>query len=179
MEGYSVAARGYTYAFLNVLFDVVGAILIKVHAQSVNCIQINLIRFGVAAVTIGLASFAAQFYYRKGTSDDTIRDRDRDGENNSNTSDRNAKNWYELPAMSRKSWILVSSAVFFVTFLAPVCATYSLFRMPIGTLVGLTSTGPLFSLPAVYFIKKETVTWKGIVGALTTVSGVVLLCNSL
>merc|ERR1712194_982891 len=86
--------------------------------------------------------------------------------------------WYTFPTLSKKDWLFVTAAVFFVTFLGPTLATIALFELPVALVIALTSIGPLYALPAVYLEKAERVTVTGVAGAFLTVSGVAVLCSS-
>ncbi len=51
--------------------------------------------------------------------------------------------WYRIPNMSIVPWITVSIGVFFVIFLSPALANYSLFEIPLALSLSLTSITPL------------------------------------
>ena len=85
--------------------------------------------------------------------------------------------WYLFPDLSRSAWRNVTFAVFFVTFIGPTLATYGLFELPLSLNVPLTSVGPIYSIPIVYYVRRERVSWVGWIGAVLTVSGVAVLCS--
>lgn len=168
----STHQKGYCFAVLNVILDTYSAALVKKHCGSLNPLEINFLRFGVAALTLGILALASQGVEKRlGITHGKSKDK---------SCWRAFFSWYKIPSgdktMSRSDWRLVTSAVFFVTFLGPVFATYALFQMPVGVLMALTSIGPLYSIPAVYVVKGEKVSLKAAGGAFGAVIGVCLLC---
>jgi hypothetical protein len=65
--------------------------------------------------------------------------------------------WFNMPfgTMTRETWIQVTLGVVFVTFLCPVLSIYS--------------------LPLVFFMKKEKVSIRGLVGTVVACVGVIML----
>jgi hypothetical protein len=63
--------------------------------------------------------------------------------------------WYRLPKMTVIPWVTVSFGVFFVTFLSPAPANYSLFEISLALSISLTSITPLFTIPLGIFITRE------------------------
>ena len=85
--------------------------------------------------------------------------------------------WHYLPPnIAWSVWVSLLLAAFLCVVVSSVCSTYALFRMPVALLVSLLSTGPLFSIPVVYCVKRERVTARGKYGAMLTVVGVAVLC---
>uniref|UniRef100_A0A0G4I1I1 histidine kinase n=1 Tax=Chromera velia CCMP2878 TaxID=1169474 RepID=A0A0G4I1I1_9ALVE len=74
--------------------------------------------------------------------------------------ERSNQRWYRLPcdgSMSRSQWIQICCGVLLVTFLSPALSQYALFQISVGITLTLTSTGPLWSLPLVWLMKRERV----------------------
>ena len=84
--------------------------------------------------------------------------------------------WYHIPNMSIVPWITVSIGVFFVIFLSPALANYSLFEIPLALSLSLTSITPLFTIPLGIFWKGDRPTLRGYFGAGLSVLGVMILC---
>lgn len=166
--------RGYICAFVNVIFDVYGATLVKLHCKQLNTLEVNFVRFGGAGVTLGLLATVYRCCFRPGESMWQDRRGDVAGSSDARTIEPPA--WYRAPVLSRSDWIWVSGTVVLVTFSAPALAVYGLFSMPIGLNMTLTSTGPLWTIPVVYLMRDESVSRVGRVAAVLAVVGIVFLC---
>ena len=79
------------------------------------------------------------------------------------------------PNMTTIQWHKVALGVLFVTFTCPSLSNYALFQIDLGTCLTLTSLGPLFSIPLVYFIRGEIVSQRAIAGATLSVLGIVIM----
>jgi drug/metabolite transporter (DMT)-like permease len=164
---------GYFLAVCNVALDTYGSLLTKQYGVGMTTWEINLIRFGFAAVCLVLLSAAMRIVNRIRL---YIRSADSGGsptEGKEESSDY--LQWYHLPPMSRKRWLLVSAGVGFVTFLCPALSNYALFQMALALALALGSVGPLYSIPLSWFVHKERPTIRGSGGASAAVSGIVVL----
>jgi drug/metabolite transporter (DMT)-like permease len=84
--------------------------------------------------------------------------------------------WFMCPSMPSDNWQMVILGTTFVTFCCPLLYNYSLFKLNVGLCLTLTSLGPIYSIPLVYYVKGETTTYRAFLGLLITVCGVVILC---
>lgn len=172
---------GYFLATLNVLLDAYGSFLTKKHGDGLSTWEINLFRMGFAGLFLTFISLFMRYL--------EYRTRKKHQEkhskylgmsplmpNNSFDSDMKVVAWYKLPRMSVIPWIIVSIGVFFVTFLSPALANYSLFGIPLALSISLTSTTPLYTIPLGILIKGEIPTKRGCLGAAFSVLGVIILC---
>jgi drug/metabolite transporter (DMT)-like permease len=157
---------GFACAALNVLFDQLGAVLTKKFASSLRTWEINLVRFGFAAIflllplgvraaAVGCGSAPAR---RRIAAIDRIMGR-----------------WHELPPLRRRAWALVFAGCLSTTLACPMLTTWALLRIDASLYGVLTSTGPLYALPVVFVLKGERSTCRAVCGALLAVCGVVIL----
>ena len=193
------ALLGYTFALVNVVLDAYGSILTKQYGVTFSTWEINLIRFGFAAVVMGVVALAAiswqassnvlrtlgpsigDFEMMPATSDEDSGDQNSSaspgkGVGGGRSIDRGI--WYLMPwrQTTPTGWALVSLGVCFVTYMCPALANYALFQMNVGLCLTLTSLGPLYSLPLVWFMKGERTSSLGILGTFVAFVGVVMLC---
>lgn len=155
---------GYVAAALNVAFDTWGTVLTKQHGGALNTWEINLVRFGSAALTLALgAAFRGRTASRgieRATSASTIGDA------------TDARTF--LPELTPREWGQVAAGVAFTTFLAPGLGNFALFRVSsLAVFSTLLCVGPIYSLPLGYLIKGERVTCRAVVGSVVAVLGVV------
>ena len=155
---------GYVAAALNVAFDTWGTVLTKQHGGALNTWEINLVRFGSAALTLALgAAFRGRTASRgieRATSASTIGDA------------TDARRF--LPELTPREWGQVAAGVAFTTFLAPGLGNFALFRVSsLAVFSTLLCVGPIYSLPLGYLIKGERVTCRAVVGSVVAVLGVV------
>ena len=113
------------------------------------------------------------------TLEDKISTTDRASSESCAPEDRTNSNsfWFNMPfgTMTRETWMQVTLGVVFVTFLCPVLSIYALFTMDVALCLTLTSLGPIYSLPLVFFMKKEKVSIRGLVGTVVACVGVIML----
>ena len=153
---------GYIFASLNVLFDVFGSFLTRKFGAGMTTFDINAVRFGSSAATLIVFSSLVRAF--SCVQRDSAVGRGLFGE----------MDW--LQQMSRKNtWIMVSAGVLFVTVACPALSNWALFQLPLGICLCLTSVGPLFAIPMSYFVKKEKITTRTIVGSVLAIGGVVIL----
>ena len=153
---------GYVAAALNVAFDTWGTVLTKQHGGALNTWEINLVRFGSAALALALgAAFRGRTWgIERATSASATDD----------TTD--APRF--LPALTPREWAQVAAGVAFTTFLAPGLGNFALFRVSsLAVFSTLLCVGPIYSLPLGYFIKGERVTFRAVLGSVVAVVGVV------
>jgi drug/metabolite transporter (DMT)-like permease len=161
--------QGFVFAFLNVVFDAVGAVITKQHAGNLLTWEINLVRFGFAAalmcalvgaraVTTGLGALSVP------------------AATATSTSATSGRPWHRLPVLgSARAWRIVLLGCLSTTFVCPLLTAWALFRIDVAVYGTLTSTGPIYSLPVVRLLKKEHVSRRAVCGAFVAVGGVIIL----
>ena len=155
---------GYVAAALNVAFDTWGTVLTKQHGGALNTWEINLVRFGSAALTLALGAA-----FRGRTASRGI-ERATSASTTGNATD--ARRF--LPELTPREWGQVAAGVAFTTFLAPGLGNFALFRVSsLAVFSTLLCVGPIYSLPLGYLIKGERVTCRAVVGSVVAVLGVV------
>mmetsp|Transcript_54731 Transcript_54731/g.63973 ORF Transcript_54731/g.63973 Transcript_54731/m.63973 type:complete len:1190 (-) Transcript_54731:12-3581(-) len=87
----------------------------------------------------------------------------------------NKSEWYCLPQMPLRQWIIVSIGVVFVTFLCPALTNYALFEICISLAVTLNSLTPLFTIPLSWGMKGEKPDFYSVLGASVSMAGVIVL----
>mmetsp|Transcript_15621 Transcript_15621/g.21011 ORF Transcript_15621/g.21011 Transcript_15621/m.21011 type:complete len:353 (-) Transcript_15621:125-1183(-) len=152
-------ALGYVFAFFNVLFDVLGSFLTRKYGTQLTTFDINAVRFGSAAVTLAAVGGAAKGFVAR----DSVWGVRFFGKTD----------W--LAEMPRKSWMLVSAGVLFVTVACPALSNWALFQLPLSVCLCLTSVGPLYAIPMSLYLKKEAVTYRSVFGSVVACAGVVVL----
>jgi drug/metabolite transporter (DMT)-like permease len=175
---------GYVLATINVLLDAYCSYLTKKHGVGMSTWEINLCRAGFAGLILSIiASFMRYREYRRLKRDKLEQQSSFFG--NGSNSDRDQatdhmnikiRPWYRLPEMPAVPWVIVSIGVFFVTFLSPALANYSLFEIPLALSISLSSITPLFTIPLGIFRKGDRPTLQGYIGAGLSVMGVMILC---
>ena len=80
-----------------------------------------------------------------------------------------------FPAMSRRDSGWIALGVLFVTYLCPVLTVYALGHLKVAVTVTLTSVAPVYSIPVVWFQKRERTGALAICGTALAVGGVCLL----
>jgi len=153
--GYKI---GYLYSIANVILDSYGFVLTKQFGGAFTSWQIGLVRFGFAGVVLVLISFLMRFLELLKLNKYQIE----------NT-------WYKLPTMQTTDWSKILIGVLFVTFLCPSLTNYAIFEIPLGLALTLFSIGPLYAIPLVWILKNEGPTFRGIVGGVIAVAGVIIL----
>ena len=155
---------GYVAAALNVAFDTWGTVLTKQHGGALNTWEINLVRFGSAALALALGAA-----FRGRTASRGI-ERATSASTTGNATD--ARRF--LPELTPREWGQVAAGVAFTTFLAPGLGNFALFRVSsLAVFSTLLCVGPIYSLPLGYLIKGERVTCRAVVGSVVAVLGVV------
>ena len=139
--------------------DAFGSVLTKQYGSDLTTFDINLIRFGFAAITLCLTSAsltaAARYNCHLLQNSDpthnisTFKDQQQDPDHqessrNEGSDDRSHGSnesqtpvWYKLPNMSRKNYLHISIGVVFVTFLCPALSIYALLRIELGPVIAL------------------------------------------
>jgi len=171
------SVRGYMFCICNIFLDTYGAILTKQHGVGMSIWAINLVRFGFSGVIMLGLSYIMRLYYRvkrKSIGDIGL---DKETVHSEASVDHSRVPWYELPSMSRKSWIKMAVGVLFVTFICPALSNYALFQLSLALTLTLVSITPLYALilewPFHGAEKKPTLI--SIIGALLAIGGVVIL----
>ena len=137
--------RGYAYATVNVILDVYAATITVAERGPLSSAEVNLIRFGLAAVLLILVWVL------------------REGRLKSNAK-----------PMARRDWGRVALGVVFVTFLTPLITVWTMFVLPLAVAVTLWSLTPLWALPvSAYF--GQRVSRRALMGAFLATGGVVML----
>lgn len=81
-------------------------------------------------------------------------------------------------AMNTKvDWMYVTLGVILVTFICPALSNWALFRMSFALCMTLTALGPVYSIPLVYCMKKETSSAYACLGAAMSFIGVAILLS--
>jgi drug/metabolite transporter (DMT)-like permease len=62
-EGNNIQTIGYIYAAINVILDAYGSVITKQYGYTMNTWEINLYRFGFAAICLGVIMSLCKFYY--------------------------------------------------------------------------------------------------------------------
>ena len=153
---------GYVAAALNVAFDTWGTVLTKQHGGALNTWEINLVRFGSAALALALgAAFRGRTWRIERATSASATDDATDAPR-------------FLPALTPREWAQVAAGVAFTTFLAPGLGNFALFRVSsLAVFSTLLCVGPIYSLPLGYLIKGERVTFRAVLGSVVAVVGVV------
>ncbi len=171
---------GYVLATFNVILDAYCSYLTKKHGEGLNTWEINLCRLGFAGLILTLIATVMKHRERRlkrrlGGDDQPDYQAAYFGPV-SNESKMKFRPWYRLPKMAAYPWMVVSMGVFFVTFLSPALANYSLFQIPLALSISLTSITPLFTIPLGICTKGDKPTLKGYVGTALSAMGIVILC---
>ncbi len=185
---------GYVLATLNVTLDAYCSYLTKKHGVGLSTWEINLCRLGFAGLTLTAITFFMRYREHKRKKKEKLEQQKLDYVSQSSYFERDSNSkeqryqgskdstiikirpWYRLPKMSVVSWTVVSVGVFFVTFLSPALANYSLFQIPLALSISLTSITPLFTIPLGILMKGERPNLRGCTGAVLSTIGVVILC---
>mmetsp|Transcript_18869 Transcript_18869/g.24277 ORF Transcript_18869/g.24277 Transcript_18869/m.24277 type:complete len:405 (+) Transcript_18869:113-1327(+) len=163
---------GLVIAFLNVVFHTFGALITKKYGDRMTTWEICLIRFGFASIFMTSMSLFLWFKDNMAFLFTTKPDKQ-----NSDTSNIQSEpiQWYSLPSAKPFSWLTVSVGVAFVSFLQPALTNYALFQISLALLLTLESIGPLYSLPLAFVMQHEIPTFQATVGAISAVTGIVIL----
>ena len=189
-------AKGYAFAGVNVVVDVLGAILTKLYGLPLGSLEINLVRFGSAAIMldISLATIALviMFCTRRpavirmeepsimSLTEETASLRlSRAVSGTAPRSWRSLPSWLQVPRMPPSDWALVAFGAILCTFITPVLSTTALFKIDVAWCMTLTSTGPVLSLPLAVVIKQERISVRAVLGAVLACVGVGLFANAL
>ena len=172
---------GYTLALGNVVLDAYGSVLTKQHGSNMTTWEINLVRFGSAAVAMALISAACRTWewgVRKGGDEGTpepLVNKEASTHSPGDTTIRKGS-WYRMPSMPPSLWWRITLGVFFVTFCCPALSNYALFQIQLGLALTLNGTGPVYSLPLVAVMKGERITVRAAGWTAVAVGGVAVLC---
>jgi len=143
---------GFVMALFNVIFDTIGNVITKAYGRNLTTWEINLVRFGFAAIVLLCVSIVCRL--------------------------RNAEaKWCRLPVLPQQSMLLITLGVGFVTFLGPALYTYGLFQVALALAITLNSVGPLYALPLSLVMKNDRPApkIKEWLGAVFAVTGIVVL----
>jgi len=162
--------QGYALALITVALDVSGSVLTKRFGSGLGPWAIGGIRFGFAAVCMGVTTAACRVLASLRTP--SVKEREASG------GSLPCAPWYEMPTQSSRSWGRVTAGVFFVTFLSPAMSNRALFAVPLSLCLTLGSLSPIFCIPLVWLMKRERVSGRSIMGSVLAVLGVVAFCNT-
>lgn len=177
--------QGYCLAAINVILDAVGSLLTKIYGEKMTTWEINFLRFGFASVVMAFLCMA--MYVMKGGVKKSALSRSSyemvERGNPSHAKDVALENvsvdaWYVFPTydkMSYEQWGHVVLGILFVTFICPALSNYALFQIPLGICLTLTSLGPIYSVPLVWFMTGETTGRQGMLGAILAVGGIFVM----
>ena len=189
----NVFCRGYALAALNVGLDAVGSLLTKMFGFEMNSFEINLIRFGFAAICLiamlyivyiveifSMRQSGGSFgrVFNEDITDESVDRTEEDPSDKITIFLIPKREMIAYPVMTTVQWHKVALGVLFVTFTCPSLSNYALFQIDLGTCLTLTSLGPLFSIPLVYLMKGEIVTWRAVAGAILSVAGIMMMSFS-
>jgi len=160
-------AVGFVYAFANCVGDVSSATIVVAHHGDMSPIDVNLVKFGFAGVTLALIVALTE-----GSSFHTVRQLF--VRSPSALSGETEKREASSTKMDRRDWLGVSGGIIFVTVLTPIVTTWTYFTLPLATAVTIGSTAPIWSLPIAYF-HGERVGNQAVVGAVLATLGVTML----
>jgi len=187
---------GYLLALANILLDVLGSVLTKRFGKTFNTFEINTLRFGFAAVCMGVAFAGAHAYVwlkaeakadTKVAAYSEVNEAEAEagagagaGEGAKAGAGEEAgagagAAWFRMPSMTRRAWALCTLGVCLVTFLCPALSNYALFKIRLGVCLTLTSVGPLYSLPLERLTTGRPVHRLAVLGAACAIAGVALL----
>ena len=195
--------QGYFFAAANVILDAFGNLLVKSFAAELTTFDINLVRFGSASTLLLTGYLALEIMKRKnflGKTQNEFISIPSDDEPSIDLPNvesgpiginplETSKNSEVAPEKqiiryadetSKAKWTslgYVSLGVLLVTFITPSLSQYALFQLNLGLLMTLTSLGPIYAVPAVYFMKGETISWRACAGACIAVLGVCIMCS--
>ena len=176
---------GYVAAALNVAFDTWGTVLTKGAGVGLNTWEINVVRFGFAALALALgAMFRAYAQPRIHATMRRRRDDEPDFDDVEDVGRRRARGWhgvtpggsnaFRLPGLTRSQWGQVLMGIMFTTFLAPGLGNFALFKVPsLAVFSTLMCVGPIYALPLGYVIKGEEVSARAVGGSVLAVVGVI------
>jgi len=176
---------GYVAAALNVAFDTWGTVLTKSHGVGLNTWEINVVRFGFAALALALgAVFRAYAQPRIHAAMRRRREDEPDFDDVEDGGRRRARGWhgvkpggsnaFRLPDLTRSQWGQVLVGIMFTTFLAPGLGNFALFKVPsLAVFSTLMCVGPIYALPLGYLIKGEEVSARAVGGSVLAVVGVI------
>eukprot|EP01039_Chlorochromonas_danica_P001623 gene1627-1772_t len=177
--------QGYCLAAINVILDAVGSLLTKIYGEKMTTWEINFLRFGFAAVVMAflcMAMYALKGGIKKSAlsiSSYEIVERGKPSDDKDLVLENvSVDAWYVFPTydrMSHEQWGHVVLGILFVTFLCPALSNYALFQIPLGICLTLTSLGPIYSVPLVWFMTGETTGRQGMIGAILAVGGIFVM----
>ena len=145
---------GSALNLLNMGLDTAGSVLTRRYGRGCTTWQINMVRFGSAALItlFGLVGFNAWHALAK--------------------PDETRPRWAALaPTQPAKVWIAVGCGALLVTFLSPALSSHALFGLPLGIWSALSSLGPVWSVPILFILRRERTSGRGILGAALAVAG--------
>jgi drug/metabolite transporter (DMT)-like permease len=164
--------RGYVCAIVNVLADSLGSLITKKYGVGMTTWSINLIRFGFAGLVLVGISTGMRLKQRVSRSSKTKYNDDATNKDDACPTPQ----WFELPMLTRREWLKITTGVGLVTFLCPALSNYSLFQIALGLAVSLGSVGPIYGLILDWPFKGKKPTLHGCIGVFFAVAGVVVLC---
>ena len=111
----SFVSTGYVAASLNVLFDTWGTVLTKQHGVGLSSWEINLVRFGSAAVALLVGAVARDGWRRRRRN--ALTDCTATATTDAGGSGKDGV--LGIPTLPPKAWVQILCGIVFTTFLAP------------------------------------------------------------
>ena len=150
---------GILLANFNVLFDVAGAAITRYHGVGLSTWTINAIRFGSAALITAAGMVSAHVVSSLRSSPPPA--------------------WAVLPVLTTRGWATIFLGASLVTFTCPALLNFSLFHIPLGAWTALSSIGPVFAVPVLWFLRREVTPRAGLLGVFLAAAGATTVSLSL
>eukprot|EP00511_Aplanochytrium_stocchinoi_P012803 CAMPEP_0204881954 /NCGR_PEP_ID=MMETSP1349-20130617/3115_1 /ASSEMBLY_ACC=CAM_ASM_000710 /TAXON_ID=215587 /ORGANISM="Aplanochytrium stocchinoi, Strain GSBS06" /LENGTH=138 /DNA_ID=CAMNT_0052041139 /DNA_START=331 /DNA_END=747 /DNA_ORIENTATION=- len=84
--------------------------------------------------------------------------------------------WYLCPSLVTGKWILVFLGIFLLNYGSAGLTNYAVLNLELFLYQTLISVGPLYAMPVLWLMTGERVSFRGTLGTLVAVSGLVILC---
>ena len=165
LSHYSKRAKGYFYAFLNVLLDSVGSLITKQHGGALRPWDIAGIRFGGASVLMLLSVGAASLFahLRPNVIARAVVERS-----------PQRLRFYQFPVLDRRATGLLVLAISLTTYLASMLNNFALFQIDLFFVSTLGSLSPIWAL-VIGLFRGERATLRSWLGSILAVAGVAVL----
>jgi drug/metabolite transporter (DMT)-like permease len=149
----SYAAQGWTWAAVNVFFDVLGSIITKEYATHLSTWSINGIRFGSAAIGLAIG-FAVGSIFRVVHDERTLA---------------------APQGMQRGAWARIWVGTLLATFICPALSQFALFEMDISVYSTLMALTPVHAIICARLVNGEHATAKAVAGSILAFTGVAVM----
>jgi drug/metabolite transporter (DMT)-like permease len=139
---------------MNLAFDTAGSVITRRYGVGCTTWQINMVRFGSAALMTLAGLGCANAYFAVARPQEA------------------RPEWTATaPPQPAKVWMAVGGGALLVTFLAPALSNHALFGLNLGVWSALASLGPVWSVPVLYVLRRERTSGRGLLGAALAVVG--------